>query len=184
MVKTCSSRLAFLYRNSRFLDQYSRKILCSALIQPYMDYCSSSWYSALTVSAKERLCIIQRKMVRFIHNADYRQHIGKKDLQDLKWLLVPDRVTFFRMMHVFRIRHKLAPKYLLCNFSLLANCHSYNTRGRSCNFALTRDMSCSPNSFTFTAAKEWNALPNFLKEVTEFCTFKRKLKEYLISFYG
>ena len=148
-----------------------------------MDYCSSSWFSGLTLAAKERLCIIQRKMVRFIRDTDYRQHIDKKDLRDLKWLMVPDRVTFFRMMHVFRIRHKLAPRYLLCNFSLLANCHSYNTRGSSCNFALTRDMSCSPFSFTFTAVKEWNALPNSLKDISEFRVFKKKLKDYLNSFY-
>ena len=34
VLKTCSDRLSFLYRNSAFLDQQCRKTLCLALIQP------------------------------------------------------------------------------------------------------------------------------------------------------
>ena len=68
LMKTCANRLAFLYRNSRFLDTNSRKTLCSALIQPHLDYCSSSWYSGITSHFQNRLDVIQRKMVRFIHH--------------------------------------------------------------------------------------------------------------------
>ena len=50
MLKTCMGRLSFLYRNSSLLDAKSRKTLCSALIQPYIDYCCSSWYSGLSVA--------------------------------------------------------------------------------------------------------------------------------------
>ena len=70
MLKTGMARLAFLYRNSYLLDGNSRKTLCSALIQPYFDYCSSSWYSSLTNSLKRRLDIFKRKMVRFIMKVD------------------------------------------------------------------------------------------------------------------
>ena len=67
LMKVCAGRMAFLYRNSAFLDKKCRQTLCSALIQPYMDYCCSSWYGGLTVNLKERLNVIQRKMVRFIY---------------------------------------------------------------------------------------------------------------------
>ena len=62
MLKTCMGRLAFLYRNSALLDGKSRKILCSALIQPYIDYCCCSWYSGLNACLKKRLDVFQRKM--------------------------------------------------------------------------------------------------------------------------
>ena len=54
VLKKCSSRLAFLWRNSRLLDFHCRKVLCTALIQPHVDYCASSWYSGISVSLKSR----------------------------------------------------------------------------------------------------------------------------------
>ena len=75
LMKVCAGRLAFLYRQSSLLDKKCRQTLCSALIQPYMDYCCSSWYSALSVALKERLNVIQRKMVRFVFSLDNRAHV-------------------------------------------------------------------------------------------------------------
>ena len=37
VLKTCTGRLAFLFRNSSLLDFQSRKMLCTALVQPYFD---------------------------------------------------------------------------------------------------------------------------------------------------
>ena len=42
LMKVCAGRLAFLYRQSSLFDKKCRQTLCSALIQPYMDYCTSS----------------------------------------------------------------------------------------------------------------------------------------------
>ena len=80
VLKTCTSRLAFLYRNSAFLDFPCRRVLCSSLIQPYIDYCCSSWYAGLTVSLKKRLDVLQRKMVRFVNGLDPRAHVGNREL--------------------------------------------------------------------------------------------------------
>ena len=160
-----------------------RQTLCGALIQPHIDYCCSSWYGGLSAALKERLNVIQRKMVRFIHGMDYRGHVDNRNLFDLSWMNIPDRVRFFRMSHLFRIRHKLAPKYLLPNFRFVSDAHNYNTRGSSHNFCLTRDLSLSPNSFSFTAIKQWNNLPNDLKAIDTFRVFKKKLKQFLLNQY-
>ena len=183
LMKVCAGRLSFLYRQSSLLDKKCRTTLCSALIQPYMDYCCSSWYSGLSVALRERLNIIQRKMARFVFNMDYRGHVDDKNFRDLFWLNVPDRVKFFRMAHLFRIRHKLAPAYLLPNFKLVSAAHTYNTRSSSHNFHLSRDLSSFSNGFAFTAIKQWNELPDDIKSITEFRVFKRRLKEFLISQY-
>ena len=177
LVNTCTGRLKFLYRNSRFLDQRSKHILCSSLIQPYIDYCISSWYSGLSVTLTKKLDVFQRKMVRFIHGFDYRHHVGNMELHNLTWLTIPDRALFFKMVHLFKIRHKLAPSYLTPNFSLLFDSHKHNTRGSGVNFQLTREISLSTCSFSYTAAKQWNALPLDLKETSEFRVFKKKAKE-------
>ena len=172
-----------MYRQSSLLDKECRQTLCSALLQPHIDYCCSSWYGGLTVALKERLNVIQRKMVRFIHGLDNRAHVDTKNLRDLSWLSIADRVRFFRMSHIFRIRHRLAPSYLLHNFKAISDAHTHNTRGSNFNYVLSRELSLSPTSFSFLAIKQWNELPNDIKSISEFRVFKRKLKEFFISQY-
>ena len=183
IMKVCAGRMAFLYRNSSLLDQKCRQTLCVALIQPYVDYCCSSWYSGLSVVLRERLNVIQRKMVRFIYGMDNRGHVDNKNFRDLSWLSIPDRVKSFRMSHLFRIRHKLAPAYLLPNFKSVSDAHNHNTRGSSFNFHMSRELSLSPNGFACTAIKQWNELPNDLKSISVFRVFKQKLKQFLLSKY-
>ena len=177
LMKTCAGKLAFLYRYSNFLDKRSRQTLCSSLIQPSIDYCCSSWHGGLSIALKERLNVIQRKMIRFIYGMDFRGHVDSKHLRELSWLSIPDRVN------LFRIRHNLAPTYLLPNFCSISSVHSHNTRGSSFNFQLSRELSLSPSSFAFTAIKQWNSLPNNLKDIHEFRVFKRKLKQFLVEQY-
>ena len=183
LLKTCAGRLSFLYRNASLLDQHCRRILCSALIQPYLDYCCSSWYGGLSCALRGRLDVLQRKMVRFVQGMDLMSHVGPKELRELSWLLIKDRVMYFRMIHLFRIRHDLAPGYLKSNFTLLNQSHSYSTRGSGHNFHLSKEISRSPTAFTFLAIKQWNSLPNLIKESSSLVVFKKKLKDFLISSY-
>ena len=122
-------------------------------------------------------------MIRFIHGWDNRAHVDTKNLRELSWLSIADRVRFFRMSHLFRIRHKLAPSYLLHNFKSISDAHTHNTRGSNVNYVLSRELSLSPTSFSFLAIKQWNELPNDIKSIREFRVFKRKLKEFFISQY-
>ena len=87
------------------------------------------------------------------------------------------------MAHLFRIRHKLAPSYLLPNFKLISSAHSYNTRGSSNNSHLSRDLSLFPTGFAFTAIKQWNSLPEDIKSIDVFQVFKKKLRQLLIAQY-
>ena len=183
VLKTCTSRLAFLYRNSAFLDFNCRRTLCSSLIQPHIDYCCSSWYGGLTVSLKNRLDVLQRKMIRFVYGFDFRAHVGNKELAQLSWLSIPDRITFFRVTHIFKVKQKIAPGYLMSGFTPVSQVHSHNTRGSGGNFSLTRDIANSRNGFAFLASKEWNGLPHDLKSITDLRLFKRRLKSYLFSRY-
>ena len=57
------------------------------------------------------------------------------------------------------------------NIFLFAFCH------------LSKDLSLSSSSFMFTAAKHWNSLPNALKSIFDYHVFKKRLGEYLLSWY-
>ena len=183
LIKKCAGRLAFLYRNSALLNLQNRKTLCTALVQPYLDYCCSSWYSGLTKQLQGKLNVIQRRMVRFIYGFHHMHHVDNSDLKSLSWLNVEDRVRFFKVVHVFRVRSGLAPSYLTANFVPLADHHSYRTRGSSHDYAITAIVARASSSFSFTAIKAWNSLPAHLKSLTSLNVFKRKVKEMFLSSY-
>ena len=111
---------------SSFLNYESRKILCGSLIQPYLDYCCSTWYSGLPKLLKNRLDAFQRRMVKFVFEKDMFYRVTSADMATLTWLSVQDRVRFFKLNLVFKIRTGRAPGYLSSNFVPLS--HSHNTR--------------------------------------------------------
>ena len=127
LIAKCNTRVSFLFRYSSLLDNNTRRILCTALVQPLLDYCCSSWYSGLSRILQERINVIQRRMVRFIFSYDSR-HVDSRDLRRLSWMSIPERVGYFKLLHVFKIRNNLAPDYLSNRFTLIEQTHQHNTR--------------------------------------------------------
>ena len=183
VIKKCAGRISFLFRYSSLLDFHCRKIMCSALIIPYLDYCSSSWYSGLSKKLQNKLDVLQRRMVRFIYSLDACDHVGTEKLRELSWLSIRDRVQYFKLCHVFKIRNGLAPKYLSDGFISVAESHSHFTRGSSFNYHISGPLSASHTSFAFTAISHWNSLPNEIKEIRSFPKFREKVKGYLMASY-
>jgi hypothetical protein len=183
LIKKCGGRLSFLYRKAKFLNFDCRKILCSALIQPLLDYCCSSWYSCLTQQLRCKLDVIQRRMVRFVFSRKARDHVDTREIGRLGWLTISDRVKYFKLLHVFKIRHGIAPDYLSLNFEPLALVHNHNTRGSQYDYFVSRGNANSPKGFAFTAIRLWNGLPISLKEITSVSVFKSRLKAFLSLHY-
>ena len=146
-----ASRFCIDTRQSSNLDFDCRRLLCNALVQPYLDYCSTAWYSSLTVELKRRLDVIQRRMTRFIFSLDRLSHIDETDLRKLSWLSIPDRVRFFKLTQVFKIRNGISPQYLAASFLPLSEAHGYETRRKSFNYQISRELSNSRSSFTYTS---------------------------------
>ena len=150
----------------------------------YLVYCLTICNCTISTLVILHECLfLSKEYHAFYRYKCHRAHIDFKNLRDLSWLSITDRVRFFRMTHIFRIRHKLAPSYLLPNFRSVSEAHTHNTRGSGFNFVLSRELSLSPTSFAFLAIKQWNELPSSLKSIAEYRVFKRKLKEFFISQY-
>ena len=139
VIKKVASRLGFLYRSAPLLDFYSRRVLCMSLIQPCIDFCILSWYIGLSGELKEKLDILQRKMVRYIYGWGPRGHVGSATFRELGWLQISDRVRYFGLLHAFRIRKGLAPSYLVRSFVRISAVHSHHTRSSDCGFHISRE---------------------------------------------
>ena len=62
VVHKCNNRLNFLYRNKECVNQNTRNFLCNALTECYLDYASSSWYSALSNPSRIKVQLCKNKM--------------------------------------------------------------------------------------------------------------------------
>ena len=99
-------------------------------------------------------------MVRFIYSLHHLDHVGLSHFRNLSWLSVIDRVNYFKLCHVFRIRAGTAPSYLSDDFVLVSAKHAHGTRSsHSCNFSISKLVSCASSSSSFASIKEWNYLP-------------------------
>ena len=105
-------KLKFPYRQGHFLNSELRKTLCTALIQCHLDYCCTAWYQSLSNVLKQKLQVVQNKIVRFVLKLPPRSHIGQTQLDALHYLNVSDRVSQLRLNHVYKIRNGTSPSYL------------------------------------------------------------------------
>jgi len=116
---------------------------------------------------------------------DPRSHVDQHHFKRLGWLTVSDRVRHFRLIHVYRIFKGMAPDYLATNFTNVGNVHQYSTRGSKSNFFIpaTNLTAIGCKSFDTIGRKEWNALPQHLKETGDIKRFKSCLKDFFMEQY-
>ncbi len=181
LVKKSNSKLKFLYRKSKCLDQPSKKTLCSALIQSHLDYACSSWYYSLNVTRQTKLQVIQNKMVRFILNLGPRDHVGLSELSKVGFLSVKDRVAQLSLNLVHSIYHGTCPSYMLDNFKKVSSIHSHSTRDSTYNFFVPHVNSITKTTFYYNGIKHWNILPDRIKAIKCKTSFKTEVKKYLFE---
>ena len=127
--------------------------------------------------------MVQCRMVLFILSWDRRSHVDSADLKHLSRLSIPDRVKFFKLSQVFKIRIGMSPAYLSYGFLPLSHSHGHDTWRRSFNYSISKELADSPTSFAYTAIKLWNELPQSLQGVASLETFKARLRQHLVSSY-
>ena len=89
----------------------------------------------LTKGSKQKLQIMQNKMVRFILQLDSRSHIGCNELEKINMLSVPNRVKQIKLNHVFNIWKGTSPEYMLEDFNRISDTEPLNcTRASSNHF--------------------------------------------------
>ena len=98
----------------------------------------------------------------FLFKMEPRDHVGREQLLRLKWFSVPNRVKYFKLIHVFRVSSNHAPRYIAEAFTRVSDIHDHATRQSKFDFHLKNPDSVGQmsKSFISSAIKEWNLLPN------------------------
>ena len=135
----------------------------------------------LTKGSKQKLQIMQNKVIRFILKIGNRSHIGCSELEKVNMLSVGNRVKQIELNHVYKIYMKTCPEYMSEDFDRISDTELRNcTRANLNNFSIPRVKGNCTNAFFYSGIKAWNSLPTEIKQIQNESTFKDKVKRNIV----
>ena len=171
-----NQRIGLIRRIRNLLPLQARVALYNALILPLFDYGDVIWGDKNNDTIMSELQILQNKAAKVMLGQPPRS----SSTEALKSLDLKSLSTR-RFFHCCTAIHKclIGETDFNFNFTKSQAVHSYNTR-RSNDIRLPLPRTnWGKQTFIFHAAKDWNSLPNDLKECNILSIFKSKLKTFL-----
>ena len=157
------------------------KLYYTSYILPIFDYCCIIW-SRTSALNTNRLLKLQKRAARIILGADIMTP-SKHMFKELQWLSFPQRVNYHTCLLVYKSLNGLAPEYLSQLFTKTSELHTRNLRSVNNDelrvpFARTNYFE---KSFSVEGAKQWNALPIKIRQISNINTFKTNLRLHLLN---
>ena len=166
-------QLVQMGRIKHLLDRKTLLLLINSFIFSKLFYCSSVWGNTSKRNL-HKLQLVQNFAARVVLGLKKFDHISQ-GRRSLKWLDVTEKVLFNDLVLVFKCVNGLAPDYLGKYFIKRSAVHNKNTRGCN-NFVVPRcRLSMGQRAFYFRGPKEWNGLPDNIRNTKDIDSFKRRL---------
>ena len=102
-------------------------------------------------------------------------------LQELGWLPVKDHLRYRDLLIMFKCINDMAPGYLSTKLSTRSSIHGRETRNMNDLEVPIFKTNSGQRTFKFRATKLWNDLDCKLKDISSFITFKKQLKQNMLS---
>ena len=162
-----------LFRNlSKYVPVKVLKMFYQSYILPCIDYGSITWGSASSLYL-EHLNKLQKRAARIILRTDFNTP-SQEMFQELGWLPVLNRIDYNKAVLTYRALNNLTPAYI----TNLLKVHSLNLRSSENGSLYVPRSSTSlySGSFSCSAPRLWNALPQCVREAGSLDSFKKNLK--------
>ena len=167
------NQLVQIGRIKHLLDRKTLLLLINSFVFSKRFYCSSVWGNTSKRNL-HKLQLVQNFAARVVLGLKKFDHISQ-GRRSLKWLDVTEKVLFNDLVLVFKCVNGLAPDYLGKYFIKRSAVHNKNTRGCN-NFVVPRcRLSMGQRAFYFRGPKEWNGLPDNIRNTKDIDSFKRRL---------
>ena len=172
-----SSKISLLRQLATYVPTNVQKLYYQGYILPYIDYGSVVW-GAVSSTNIERLTKLQKRAARIILHADYDTSSDQM-FKELRWLSVPDKLKYNKAVLTYRAVNNLSPEYISKLLKPMSEVHNLNLRS-SVNGTLyvpKSRTSLYDSSFSCSAPRLWNALPQTVTNASSLSTFKQSLKQ-------
>ena len=174
-----STKISLLRNLSKYVPVKVLKMFYQSYILPCIDYGSITWGSASS-SNIERLNKLQKRAARIILRTDFNTP-SQEMFQELGWSPVPNRIKYNKAVLTYRALNNLTPAYITNLLKPMSQVHSLNLRSSE-NGSLyipKSRTSLYSGSFSCSAPRLWNALPQSVREAGSLDSFKKNLKNNL-----
>ena len=173
-INKANKKLNIIWKLNRELPRYATENVYTTYIRPQLEY-GCLVYQSCTKAQQDRLEHVQRRAAIACTGAFNRTSTTRL-LDELGWATLERRRTYFNLLQIYKMEHKLCPEYLT---ALLPPKQGHRRvtdyRPVRCNTAKYH------HSFVPAATRQWNSLSNELKTARTIATFKHGLKKEMFS---
>ncbi|KAI5739515.1 hypothetical protein M8J77_020172 [Diaphorina citri] len=175
--KKCNYSFHSLRILRRILPFGVRKMLCTALIMPIIEY-ADTVYLNITQELKVKVQRLQNSCVRYVFGLRKYDHVTMCRLS-LGWMTVEQRRDIHILLLLWRVLNTGTPEYLSSMFTPLSQ-HVHDTRsGEETLLVVPRHRTnFFADSFAVQAVKRWNSLPGHIRTSVHPSVFRRLLLEH------
>lgn len=178
---TISSRISLLKQLAAYVPVNIQKLFYQNYILPLIDYGSNAWGTTSNTNI-ERLNKLQKRAARIILKADFMTPSADM-FKTLDWMPVNSRLIYNKAVFIYKALNDQTPAYIS---NLLKPTTETCTRtlrsSETCSLIVPRSRTAlCDGSFSCSAPKLWNSLPNAVKKAPSLNVFKKTIKEHIDS---
>ena len=176
-----ASKISLLRQLSRYVSIEYQNMFYQGYILPFIDYGSLTCGSAAGTHI-ERLSKLQKRAVRIILHAEFNTPSDTM-FRELGWFSIPNRINFSKAVFTYnRALIYLTPEYISSLLKPVSQVHTLNLRSTD-NGSLYVPKSHTTiydGSFSCSAPRLWNSLPQKIKTAGSLNVFKKNIKAHLL----
>ena len=178
--KKLSKVVGILYKIKVIFPLDILRHLYLTLFYPYLTYCVLAW-GKINRSTLNPIYLLQKKAIRILTNCDSRAHTNPL-FRAQEILKMDDVYILHSLTYMFKILVLNKYPSLLDELTAAQPRHAYNLRNHQLIARRSRIKKCDQD-ILFQGIRNWNSLPQTIKEVRNLKPFKRKCKEFLLDKY-
>ena len=161
----------------KYLDLDAARSLINAYVISRMDY-GNALLVNLPAYLVKKVQRVQNYAARVINRTGWRDSISRQ-LKDLHWLPVKQRIEFKILLLVYKSLNNLTPKYLKDMLKYHHTTRTLRSSHQRYLFVKRYRTRYGARSFSYIGPKLWNQLPLQLRTTDTLPKFKTSLKTYL-----
>ena len=168
-----SQRLGVLQRIKHLLPRNTRELFVKAMVLPILDYADVTWGDKSNTTLMNKIQLLQNKAAKLI--LDMPKHSSATEALDLLgWDTLEKRRRSHRLFLVFKSLNGLIDWNF--NFNHFKDIHDYNTRFNNNICKPQSKRTWGQHRFVCHAVDDWNALPDGIRNISDFSVFRRLVK--------
>lgn len=175
--KKIARKVNLMGRIGKDLSQWTKTTIYKTIIHPHFNYCSTVLFllNATQISGLQKK---QNQALRVILKCDRYTNV-KYMLDKLQIFSVRQTIICNTLVFIYKMLHRLLPQHLIENCLFVRDIHNHFTRNQNNFYITTVTTSYGQNNLFHNGLKEYNCLPDEIKDSPNLWTFKKRCRDYV-----